>query len=77
MLDYLSDSFEILHAHGNNYEPMILEMELPNVLELSLTKRKSHKESVSKLEIPHKVLDSPNNSNEVDFWFEIVSNFPD
>ena len=74
-LSELSNSFCITHMHGNNYDSFLPEIEFPNVIELTLSRKGVHSSKLSCLNAPISDLDSPNNPKSKDLSFTLDSLF--
>lgn len=70
-LSELSNSFDITHIHGNNYDSWLRDIEFPNVIELTLSRKGIHSRKMSNLSAPIPGLDFPNNPKEKDLSFTL------
>jgi hypothetical protein len=74
-LSELSKSFDIIHIHGNNYDSFLPEIDFPNVIELTLSRKGLHSSKLSFLKAPISDLDSPNNPKIRDLSFTLNTHF--
>lgn len=74
-LSELSKYFDITHIHGNNYDSFLPEIDFPNVIELTLSRKGVHSSKLSHLKAPISDLDSPNNPNSKDLSFTFSTIF--
>lgn len=70
-LSELSSSFDVIHIHGNNYDSFLPEINFPNVIELTLSRKGFHSSQISCLNAPISGLDSPNNPKSKDYFFSL------
>ena len=66
----LSKFYYIVHLHGNNHDPIIDDINIPNTLEITFVKKKFIKTEEFVNIFPVKNLDNPNNPNLKDHEFE-------
>tara|TARA_B100000035_G_scaffold305819_1_gene307099 strand:+ start:499 stop:1299 length:801 start_codon:yes stop_codon:yes gene_type:complete len=69
-INKLTEVYHIVHLHGNNHDPIIEEINIPNTLEVTLVKKDFIKEKKFVYKFPIKNLDEPNNPNLSDHEFE-------
>jgi hypothetical protein len=69
----ISKSFQLIHAHGNNYGGRSEESGVSDVLELTFSKNGTHTKEVNKLITPINGLDNPNNRELPDHSFSIIN----
>lgn len=69
----LAKYFDIIHVHGNNYGSVSDLHDVPNVIELTFSRKETHDNRVEILSTPILGLDSPNNPQKVDLHFTISS----
>ncbi len=69
-IEKLSQFYYIVHLHGNNHDPIIDEINIPNTLEITFVKKKFIKVGEFVNKFPVKNLDNPNNPNLKDHEFE-------
>ena len=70
-LNQLSQHFDIIHIHGNNFNYISKDTGVSDVLELTLSKRGNHSKEVKILSTPVVGLDSPNDRTKPDHVFSI------
>mgnify|MGYP006286800989 CR=1 FL=1 len=68
-----SETYTLIHAHGNNYGGRSEENGLPNVLELTFSKKGTHPKVAKELIAPINGLDNPNNRRLPDYSFSIIN----
>ena len=66
----LNREFNLIHVHANNYAPILLNQKIPDVLELSFSKKGNHQIVCSFLKSPVEGLDYPNNPNRNEIFFK-------
>ena len=60
----------ITHLHGNNHDPLIENINVPNTLEITLVKKKFIHNKIFVNKFPIEGLDHPNNPGLKDLYFE-------
>ena len=65
----LLKNFSIVHIHGNNHNPLIKEINIPEVPEITFVNNKYIKEKKFITNFPRENLDNPNNIISQDLYF--------
>ena len=70
-LHQLSQHFDVIHVHGNNFGYKSKDTGFPDVLELTFSKKGNHSKEVKVLSTPVLGLDNPNDGTKPDHVFSI------
>ena len=70
-LNQISLEFDLVHAHGNNFEGLDLESSLPEVLEMSFVPKRRHFVTEKFAYFPLPLLDQANNPRVKDLEFQL------
>jgi len=73
-LKLITEKFDIVHFHGNNFGFLSPEDGIPDVIEFSFVPKGSHKNIVNQLDTPIRDLDFPNNPFRSDYFFSLEEN---
>ena len=64
--------FSIVHIHGNNHKPLVKNINIPEVPEITFVNNKFVNEKKYVTDFPRQNLDNPNNSNIEDLFFNFI-----
>ena len=73
-LNLITEKFDIVHFHGNNFGFVSPDDGTPDVIEFSFVPKGSHKNIVNQLNTPIRDLDFPNNPFCSDYFFCLEEN---
>ena len=74
-INLLSDSYGIVHIHGNNFDSIATGSQLPNTLEITLVRNSLVHEKIERMSSPKPDLDFPNDKSIGDFYFKVNEEF--
>jgi hypothetical protein len=67
----IAENFDLVHAHGNNFDNIDSKSQLPETIEMTFTRKSLHQKFEQVFVFPLSDLDQPNNEKHADISFEL------